>query len=255
MILRRLADAIRGQNWFTAALEILIVVIGIFVGLQVNDWNEVRIDRGLETRYLERLHADLLADLGRMDGSENLANRRMQQAKLLLDGIADPEVVASQPIQFIEAVEKVSWSSYRPLTPNAYTELIGMGRTTLIRSESLRVALAEYYSRIEFWAGVLNKASLDLEFSIASSGVLNIDYLTAIAKSGPAPGLPELGADEGDAISIAEEFKSRTQATRLLPVIYMSHYTVTLAIEEHRERNEALQIAIEKHLKGGRDDQ
>ena len=38
MILRRLADAIRDQSWFTVALEIMIVVIGIFIGLQVDGW-------------------------------------------------------------------------------------------------------------------------------------------------------------------------------------------------------------------------
>ena len=54
VILRRLAEAIREQNWFTVALEILIVVVGIFIGLQANDWNQARIDRELEVRYLER---------------------------------------------------------------------------------------------------------------------------------------------------------------------------------------------------------
>jgi len=42
MILRKLADAIRQQNWFTVVLEILIVVIGILIGLQVDGWNERR---------------------------------------------------------------------------------------------------------------------------------------------------------------------------------------------------------------------
>ena len=254
MILRRLAEGIRGQNWFTVALEILIVVVGIFIGLQADDWNRARIDRGLETRYLERLHADLQTDFDRMARSENLANRRMQQVVLLLDGIADPQVAASQPVQFIEAVEKAGWQSYRPLTPNAYAELIGTGRTTLIRSENLRDDFSNYYARIDYWKSVLSGASLEREFSIASAGVLKIDYLAAIEKSGPAPGLPELDVDGGDAISIAEEFKSRTQATRLLPLIYKNHYTVTIAIAEHREQNQALQIAIEKYLKGERDD-
>jgi len=36
MILRRLATALKEQNWFTAALEILIVVVGIFFGLQAD---------------------------------------------------------------------------------------------------------------------------------------------------------------------------------------------------------------------------
>ena len=33
MILRRLADAIREQNWLTVVLEVLIVVVGILIGL------------------------------------------------------------------------------------------------------------------------------------------------------------------------------------------------------------------------------
>lgn len=45
MILRKLADAIAAQNWFTVVLEVLIVVVGIFIGLQVDDWNEIRKDR------------------------------------------------------------------------------------------------------------------------------------------------------------------------------------------------------------------
>jgi len=249
MILHRLAEGIRGQNWSTVTLEILIVVVGIFIGLQADDWNRARIDRGLETRYLERLHADLQTDFDRMDRSEDIANRRMRQVVLLLDGITDSEVAASQPVQFIEAVEKAGWQSYRPPTPNAYAELISTGRTTLIRSESLRDKFSNYYARIDYWKGVLYSASLEREFSIASAGVLKIDYLAEIEKSGPAPGLPELDADGIDAISIAEELKSRTQATRLLPLIYKNHYTVTIAIAEHREQNQVLQTAIEKYLK------
>jgi len=42
MILRKLANAIREQNWSTVILEILIVVVGIFIGLQVDGWNEGR---------------------------------------------------------------------------------------------------------------------------------------------------------------------------------------------------------------------
>jgi hypothetical protein len=42
MILRRMADAIRQQNWFTVVIEVFIVVVGIFIGLQVDDWSQSR---------------------------------------------------------------------------------------------------------------------------------------------------------------------------------------------------------------------
>ena len=63
MLLRRLADAIRNQDWFAAVLEVLIVVVGIFIGLQGYGWNEQRKDRILEQRYLERIYEELALDI------------------------------------------------------------------------------------------------------------------------------------------------------------------------------------------------
>ncbi len=55
MILRRVAAAIRRQDWFAVLIEIAIVVIGVFIGLQVNNWNEARIERSQERAYLTRI--------------------------------------------------------------------------------------------------------------------------------------------------------------------------------------------------------
>lgn len=60
MMLRKLADAIRRQDWFTVTLEVVIVMIGIFLGLQVNDWNQSRIDRADEALFLQALYQDVL---------------------------------------------------------------------------------------------------------------------------------------------------------------------------------------------------
>lgn len=252
MFLRRLAEALREQNWFTVALEIVIVVVGIFIGLQVNDWNQARMDRELELLYLKRIQADLQNDLHRLDSSEYFARLRMGQVRLLLDGITNPELAASQPSSFLEAVEKASWESYRPIMPNAYAELIRTGKVTLIRSVYLRDLLAEYYGQAEFWETVLKRSSLLREYSIASAGVLDIEFLAAIEKSGPPMEPPDLGVDGKEAVSIAEKLKTREKATQLLPMIYKNHYTVIVAIMDLREPNEALQKEIEEYLNGGK---
>jgi len=59
MILRRIIAHFRKQDWFTVLVEFLIVVAGIFVGLQVNNWNEAARDRRAETQYLSQLRGDL----------------------------------------------------------------------------------------------------------------------------------------------------------------------------------------------------
>ncbi len=40
MILRRLANAIRQQDWFVVTIDILIVVLGVFIGIQMANWND-----------------------------------------------------------------------------------------------------------------------------------------------------------------------------------------------------------------------
>ena len=64
MFLRNLATAIREQNWATVFIEFAIVVAGIFVGLQVNDWNQRRIDKLDEQGYLASLHDELVESSG-----------------------------------------------------------------------------------------------------------------------------------------------------------------------------------------------
>lgn len=63
MILRRLAEAVTEQNWFTVVLEVLIVVVGIFIGLQVDDWNTERIERQEITEFALALIKDLERDM------------------------------------------------------------------------------------------------------------------------------------------------------------------------------------------------
>jgi hypothetical protein len=51
MILRRLSKNLQAQNWTAITIDFLIVVIGVFLGIQASNWNQARTDRA-ETRHL-----------------------------------------------------------------------------------------------------------------------------------------------------------------------------------------------------------
>lgn len=55
MILRRLAQAVRRQDWFTVVIEFVIVVFGVFIGLQVDNWNGARADAARRDQINEAL--------------------------------------------------------------------------------------------------------------------------------------------------------------------------------------------------------
>ena len=63
MILRRLAQNLREQNWAAIVIEFVLLVAGVFLGIQVANWNEDRQDRVAEQRYLRELVRDLKSDI------------------------------------------------------------------------------------------------------------------------------------------------------------------------------------------------
>ncbi len=63
MILRRLTEHVKAQNWFAVAIDFVIVVAGVFVGMQVNNWNEERRIRAGERVYLVRMRTDFGVDI------------------------------------------------------------------------------------------------------------------------------------------------------------------------------------------------
>ncbi|NVJ65942.1 MAG: hypothetical protein HWE16_05585 [Gammaproteobacteria bacterium] len=58
MLLRRITQHIKNQNWFAVFIDFVIVVVGVFIGIQVANWNEERADRVLEAQFLKRLYED-----------------------------------------------------------------------------------------------------------------------------------------------------------------------------------------------------
>ncbi|WP_448212962.1 DUF6090 family protein [Colwellia sp. MEBiC06753] len=62
MLLRRVIDNLQKQNWLAVILDFLIVVVGIFVGLQVSNWNEARKSNEQSIIMTERLRDDLKAE-------------------------------------------------------------------------------------------------------------------------------------------------------------------------------------------------
>jgi hypothetical protein len=155
MILRRLATALREQNWFTVVLEILIVVVGIYIGLQADAWMSAKQDRALEVEYLERLVSDMEESI--------VAQRELIQtfdkSNASIDYIA--QLLRSRTFEgadkdrLILGLNSVGWVA-RPAT-NMVTvrEMQSTGNISLIRDVSVRTAIGQFersYADAEFSA-------------------------------------------------------------------------------------------------------
>ena len=70
MILRRLTANLRAQNWTAIAIEFLIVVVGVFIGTQVANWNQQRLERAATERMLVQFIPELQAQIKFFDSSK-----------------------------------------------------------------------------------------------------------------------------------------------------------------------------------------
>jgi len=67
VILRRVIEHVRHQEWTAIWIDLVIVVVGVFIGIQVANWNEARADRTAYEAALERLGAEIDTNLASLD--------------------------------------------------------------------------------------------------------------------------------------------------------------------------------------------
>jgi hypothetical protein len=66
MIFRHVREHVAHHNWFAVAIDLAIVVIGVFLGTQANNWNQARLEGEQAREYRAMLIGDLDANLADM---------------------------------------------------------------------------------------------------------------------------------------------------------------------------------------------
>lgn len=78
MILSRVIGHVKEQNWTAIAIDFVIVVAGVFMGLQVQEWNAARGHRFAEIGYLHSMEEDVAFSIDSLE--QLLGNLEQQQA-------------------------------------------------------------------------------------------------------------------------------------------------------------------------------
>ena len=88
--------------------EIVLVVIGILIALQINNWNEERKDRRLEKEYIARLKGEMLKNLESSTNQILYSSFQIGNVDKLL-GALSGDTVYSNPEPLAVAIEHVGW--------------------------------------------------------------------------------------------------------------------------------------------------
>ena len=161
MLLRRMVNHVKSQNWTAVGLDFLIVVLGVFLGIQLGNWNDARLAAGEEARYLRDLKSDLASDIGELERMKNVASLRFAAAEYLLREIGEdrpgfesiPMLVeppkVEEPPEFDGYVHTYLINTiFLDSNENTFEELVATGNLAVLKNAALVSKLNEYYDAL-----------------------------------------------------------------------------------------------------------
>lgn len=150
MLLRRISRHVTEQNWFAVGIDFLIVVVGVFVGIQVSNWNDERAERHHEQELLARLYEDFVESIKGQQRDIAFLNQQFSDQALILKSLADCDVAPNDSVAFQRGVVTLGYINPPRFFRRTVDELASAGKMNVIQNKAIRdklaamVALAEW---------------------------------------------------------------------------------------------------------------
>ena len=145
MILRRVIQHVKKQEWTAIWIDLVIVVVGVFIGIQVANWNESRLEAKRSHGFLERISSDLEKELASIDKSLDYVGHSLANGEAALAWAEDGKLTEGSAWKTVLAFYQAS--RIQPYSPvdTTYQEMRSAGELGLVRDNEMRTALTEYY--------------------------------------------------------------------------------------------------------------
>jgi hypothetical protein len=140
---------VKDQNWFAVGLDLFIVVLGVFIGIQVSNWNLQRIENTRAETYLERLHRDLSTDIVTLKSRLSFWGAVIDEGEVAITYAETGEQGDKSDWDMIVAFYQASQIWKYNATATTYQELKASGELGLIRDDGLRGEVAAYYENLD----------------------------------------------------------------------------------------------------------
>jgi hypothetical protein len=144
MLLRRVTEHVRAQNWFAIGIDFTIVVVGVYIGIQVSNWNDTVRRQSLEESYLERLADEMRANIDLFEEDAEFALESRAALADFLRALNNPSTSDADLVSHAKSYisKGVVFASFR--TSHAtFDELKSTGNLDIIGNQFLRNDLVE----------------------------------------------------------------------------------------------------------------
>ncbi len=146
MLLRRITEHVKAQNWTAVGLDFVIVVVGVFIGIQVSNWNASRADAQQNKEFVERLIGNLALDELNFNLARDYWMETSEHGRDALEYLNTGEFVEDSEWRTILAFLHASHINSIRFTDDAYQQMIDSGALGAVDSIDLQDRLGRFYS-------------------------------------------------------------------------------------------------------------
>ena len=154
MLLRRVIEHVKDQNWTAVGLDFVIVVVGVLMAFQIAEWNENHNAKALRSTALDRLLAESEQAVLYLSGSVDRFDEGNATRFELLSRLADDNWQDVDTDQMVLGI--VTMGRMPAVAPprSAYDEIIASGLFAELGDATARESVTGYYASIDYLNGM-----------------------------------------------------------------------------------------------------
>ena len=163
--------------------EILLVVIGILIALQINNWNQQRMSKKTEILILNRLVQDLEKDTDRFTYLDSSYVEKREQSVAFRALVNQPTITD----EMLLAITNFWGAHAEYINPQTttYEEMVNSGKIYDISNNELVNQISEYYKTVSRMEDVTNKEGNQYHTVWNSGDIINFWYLKNLINDPP----------------------------------------------------------------------
>jgi hypothetical protein len=243
MILRRVIAHFRKQEWTAIGLDFIIVVVGVFVGVQVNSWWAGQSDERRETAYLAALKQDFSLVIAELEGDVVEYEEIAKAMTLLLEQSRKHAPDAAVATLNAAARRLISMEG-TPIVSDTYSNLTGSGDLAIIKSQTVKNALSSFFAQAEIINLVGNTHEMQLVNVFQPYIVENLDYAGMLREDRDIA--PVAGFDPDLILSVLPTQKFRNVVAVKWDIVTDIRGVILTALDDARKVDALLTEELEK---------
>lgn len=212
MLLRRVSNHINEQNWFAVGVDFVIVVVGVFIGIQVSNWNENQKAEANEQVTLLQL-AEEFADIKSvLERQITVREEWVENLSVLISALEGQESREDDPAIKL-ALTSATAVGRRPPRSATYIQLSAGGGLKALSSDALKADLVSYDARLQRDAFIHTALVGVMTDELVSNSYVDLDVLgsrrVAARIDELADGKPQQGIVRSYDLDGLREFENR----------------------------------------------